>query len=39
MINMNIVPNDFLSIAKIFNNIFSYTTHWSYNNQALKVLK
>ena len=39
MIYMNIAPNDFLSIAKVFNNRFSYTTHWSYNKQALKVLK
>ena len=39
MINMNIVPNDILSITKLFKNIFSHTTHWSHQNQASPALK
>ena len=39
MINMNIVPNDLLSITKLFKNIFIHTTHWSHKNQALNALK
>ena len=39
MINMNIVPNDTLSITKLLKRIISHTTHWSHQNQALHVLK
>ena len=39
MVNMNIVSNDILSVAKLFKRIISHTTHWSHKNQALQVLK
>ena len=39
MINMNIVPNNILSVAKLFKRIISPTTHWSHKNQASHVLK
>ena len=39
MINMNIVPNDFISITKLLKRIISHTTHWSHQNQASHALK
>ena len=39
MINMNIVPNDILSITKLLKRIISHTTHWSHQNQASHALK
>ena len=38
MVNMNIVPNDILSVAKLFKRIISHTTYWSHKNQASHVL-
>ena len=39
MVNMNIVPNDILSVAKLFKRIIGHTTHWSHQNQASYALK
>ena len=39
MINMNIVPNDILSMTKVLRMIFSHTIPWSHKNQARYVLK
>ena len=36
---MNIVPNDILSVSKLFERLISYTTHWSHKSQASHVLK
>ena len=36
---MNLVPNDILSITKLFKRIISHTTHWSHKNQASQALK
>ena len=39
MVNMNIVPNDILSVAKLFKRQISHTTHWSHQNQVSHALK
>ena len=39
MVNMNIVPNDILSVAKLVKRIISHTTHGSHKSQASHVLK